>query len=79
MFNAGVSVFPWEKPALFTPTPPAAVLHIDQPTYYSSREVKELGAQSTKIRGSRSTGLLLTDNIIFTIYNTGPYVMKWEY
>lgn len=79
MLNSGVSVLPWEKPALFTPTPPAAVLHIGQPTYYSSREIKELGAQSTKIRGSRSTGLLLTDGVIFTVYNTGPYVMKWEY
>lgn len=79
MFNAGVSVLPWEKPALFTPTPPDNSITIDQPTYYSSREVKELGEQAVKIRGSRSTGVLLTDGGIFIVYNTGPGQMKWEY
>ncbi len=79
MFNAGVLVFPWEKPALFTPTLPQDSLYIDQPAYYSSREIKELGAQAVKIRNSRSTGVLLTDSGIFIIYNTGSGQMKWEY
>lgn len=79
MLNAGVAVFPWEKPVLFSPTPFAAAPHIGQPAYYSSKEIKELGAQALKIRGSRSTGILLSDGVIFTIYNTGPFVMKWEY
>ncbi len=79
MFNAGAAVFPWEKPVLFSPTPLPAAPYIGQPTYYSSKEVKELGAQAIKIRGSRSTGILLTDGIIFTVYNTGPFAMKWEY
>ncbi|WP_287826971.1 hypothetical protein [Oscillibacter sp.] len=79
MFNANVSVFPWEKPDIFSPTPPAAAPYISRPAYYSSREVKGLGAQAVKIRGSRSTGLLLTDGVIFTVYNTGPFAMKWEY
>ena len=79
MLNADVLVFPWEKPAVFSPTPLSAAPCIDRPAYYSSREVKGLGAQAVKIRGSRSTGLLLTDGTIFTIYNTGPFAMKWEY
>lgn len=44
MLNAGIAVFPWEKPPLFSPTPPAAAPRIERPAYYSSREVKELGA-----------------------------------
>ena len=79
MFNAGVSVLPWEKPDIFNPTPPAAAPYINRSAYYSSREVKGLGAQAVKIRGSRSTGLLLTDDAIFTVYNAGPFAMKWEY
>lgn len=79
MLNANVLVFPWEKPAVFSPTPLSAAPCIGRPAYYSSREVKGLGAQAVKIRGSRSTGLLLTDGAIFTIYNTGPFAMKWEY
>lgn len=79
MFNAGVSVLPWEKPNVFAPTPPDDTLTIDRPAYYSSREVKELGEQAVKIRNSRSTGVLLTGNDIFIVYNTGPGQMKWEY
>lgn len=79
MLKANVTVFPWKKPAIFRPTPLAAAPYINWPAYYSSREVKGLGAQAVKIRGSRSTGLLLTDGVIFTIYNTGTFAMKWEY
>ena len=79
MLNAGVAAFPWEKPVLFNSTPLSAAPYIGQSTYYSSREVKELGAQAVKIRGSRSTGILLTDGVIFAVYNTGPFAMKWEY
>jgi len=78
MLNADVSVLPWEKPALFAPTPPAGLTALDRPAYYSSREVKELGAQAVKIRGSRSTGVLLAGGNIFAVYNTGPGQMKWE-
>ena len=46
MLNADVSVLPWEKPALFSPTPPDDLTPLDRPAYYSSREVKELGAQA---------------------------------
>ena len=79
MLNADVSVLPWEKPALFAPTPPVDLTILDRPAYYNSREVKELGEQAIKIRGSRSTGVLLTDGGIFIVYNTGPGQMKWEY
>lgn len=79
MYNTGAVVFPWEKPVLFSPTPPAAAPFIERSSYYSSREIKELGEQAVKIRGSRSTGILLADNVIFTVYNTGPFAMTWEY
>lgn len=79
MLNAGVSVLPWEKPALFAPSLPDGATSVDRPAYYSSREVKELGEEAVKVRGSRSTGVLLTNSDIFIIYNTGPGQMKWEY
>lgn len=79
MLNAGVSVYPWEKPPLFSPTPPDDMPFIERPAYFSSREVKELGALAVKIRNSRSTGVLLTDGGIFVVYNIGPGLMKWEY
>lgn len=78
MYNAGVAVCPWEKPALFSPTPPAAGTQVEWPVYYNSREVKEIGPQRDKIRGSRATGVLLTRNDILAVYNTGDSVMKWE-
>jgi len=79
MLNADISTFPWEKPTVFQPVPPPAGTCISRPAYYSSREVKEIGPQSAKIRGSRSTGILLTNGGIFVVYNTASAQMKWEY
>lgn len=79
MFNVGILSFPWEKPVVFTPTPLYEPPYIEWPAYYSSREVKNLGALATKIRNSRAVGLLLMDGSIFAVYNTGPALMKWEY
>ena len=79
MHNAGVLVFPWEKIAVFQSSPPPAYTRVTQPAYYSSREVKEIGPQSSMIRGSRSTGVLLADGGIFVVYNTGNFQMKWEF
>lgn len=79
MLNANVAVLPWEKPDVFAPVPPHGLTCLDQPAYYSSREVKELGEQAVKVRGSRSTGVLLADGGIFIVYNTGAGQMKWEY
>lgn len=79
LLNAGVSTFPWQKPIIFTPTPLDQAPYIERPAYFSSREVKSLGASATKIRNSRSVGVLLTDGCIFSVYNTGPGLMKWEY
>lgn len=79
MLNVGVSAFPWQKPVIFTPTPLYEPPYIEWPTYFSSCEVKGLGAAATKIRNSRAVGVLLTDGCIFSVYNTGPALMKWEY
>lgn len=77
MHNTGVGVFPWQKAGVFGPTPPDGI-RIEWPVYYSSREVKEIGPQRDKIRGSRATGVLMTESDVFAVYNTGAAEMKWE-
>ena len=77
-YNAGLLTFPWEKPPVFQAELDDAGLYIG-PAYYSSREVKEIGAQATMIRGSRSTGVLVCDSGIYAVYNTADARMKWEY
>ncbi len=79
MFNVGIPFSPWEKPVVFTPTPLSEAPYIDGPSYFSSREVKQLGAAATKIRNSRAVGILLSGKQVFSVYNTGPALMKWEY
>ena len=79
MYQAGIPSLPWEKPTVFQPTPLPAGACASLPAYYSSREVKEIGPQSSKIRGSRSTGVLLSDAGIFVIYNTAAAKTMWEY
>lgn len=76
MYNADVGVFPWQKHAVFDPMPPDNI-RIEWPMYYSSREVKEIGPQRDKIRGSRATGVLLTENDVFAVYNAGGAEIKW--
>lgn len=79
MYNAGVVVFPWERPAIFQPDPPRSNCQIVRPAYYGSREIKEIGLQANKVRGSRATGVMLTDSGIFAVYNTGDFQMRWNY
>lgn len=79
MLNADVTAFPWEKPAVFRPVPPPPHTQVSRPTYFSSREVKEIGPQREMIRGSRAVGVLLTGRDIFVVYNTGASEMKWEF
>ncbi len=79
MLNAGMTVFSWEKPGVFQPVPPPPDTLLDRPTYFSSREVKEIGPQRSMIRGSRAVGVLLTGGEIFVVYNTGASEMNWEF
>lgn len=74
MHNADIPAFPWEKAPFSAASQSAAI-----PAYYTSREVKEIGPQGTKIKSSRATGILLTDGGIFLTYNTAKAQMKWEY
>lgn len=81
MMGAGVKVFRDEKPDVFFPEgrPPPKAPAVMEPAFYTSREVKEVGTELMKIRGARSTGMLLTKQQAFVVYNTGDALMKWEY
>lgn len=78
--HAGIPIFPDLKPALFTGAREAGCVTLRSlPLFYSSREIKELGAVTTKIKNSRSIGVLLSPHCVYAIYNTGNGVLKWEY
>ena len=78
MQNAGIRIFRDEKPEIFS-AGGSPVPMLDCPAYYSSREIKEIGIDAVKIRGSRMAGALLTSSGIFVIYNGDSYTMKWDY
>ena len=78
MWNAGVAVFRDEKPPVFAPAA-SSVSVTGSSAFYGSREIKEMGMETVKIRGSRMTGVLLALSGIFITYNGGPYQMKWDY
>lgn len=78
MKNAGITVFRDERPVVFAPIQNGDI-HIGIPSFFNSREIKELGTLFAKIRGARSVGVLLTENEIFPVYNLGDALMKWEY
>ena len=69
-----------ESPDLFTfYLTGETVGEIEAPAFYNSREIKEVGIDFTKIRSSRSVGVLLAPAGIFVTYNCGPGLMKWRY
>lgn len=78
MKRSGVSVFRDDRPAVFAPVWDENI-RIRSPSFYNSREIKELGTAFAKIRGARSVGVLLTEGEIFAVYNLGDALMKWEY
>lgn len=78
MENAGAAVFRDEKPEIFSPEG-SPVSEIEAPAFYNSREIKDVGIDFTKIRSSRSVGVLLAPAGIFITYNCGAGLMKWRY
>ena len=78
MRNAGIRIFRDEKPDIFS-AGGSPVSTLDCPAFYGSREIKEVGIDAVKIRGSRMAGALLAPAGIFVTYNGDSYTMKWDY
>lgn len=70
MCNAGIAVFRDEKPQMFS-SQGSPVSRLETPVFYSSREIKELGIETVKIRGARMVGVLLAPSGVFLTYNNG--------
>ena len=67
-----------EKSQIFSPEREATTLQ-SLPCFYSSREIKELGEVTLKIKSSRSLGILLAQHCVYAVYNTGSSILKWEH
>ena len=78
MLNTDALIFPWEKPMLRPPNTSPHELALGRPAYYTSLEVKDMGPQGMKIRGSRATGVLFTEQTLYAVYNTGSTDMRWD-
>lgn len=80
ILHSHIPLYPDEKPLLFPSggkSPPSFLR--SYPFFYTSREMKQLGSDTTKIRNSRCMGVLLTSQCVYVVYNTGNTLMKWEY
>lgn len=80
LYHAGIHIYPDGKPGIFTQeyqADPADVKKL--PLFYSSREIKALGPDMTKIKNSRTVGVLLAQQDVYVIYNAGDHILKWEY
>lgn len=79
LLHAGIPIFPDQKPPVFSKDREAgSVTMRSLPLFYSSREIKELGEVTTKIKNSRSMGILMAPHCVYAIYNTGSGILKWE-
>lgn len=77
--NAEIPFFRDRKPALFSGVSPDTVTVLPRPVFYHSREIKELGNETTKINNSRTIGILFADTCIYAVFYTGNSILKWEY
>ena len=60
LLRAGIPFFADQKPDIFRQNREAGILSMgDLPLFYSSREFKHIGPEATKIKNSRSMGVLL--------------------
>ena len=75
MRNAGVEIFRDQKPPVFSSD--FSGRGIRASCYYGSREVKEIGLDAVKIKSSRMTGMLLTEEKGYVVYYCGEALMKW--
>ncbi len=79
LLSAGIPFFADQKPDIFREGREAGILTMGNlPLFYSSREFKHIGPEATKIRNSRSIGVLLAPHCAYALYNTGDHVLKWE-
>lgn len=78
MRNAGIQLYRDEKAPVFSPGGYSGD-PISDAAFYSSREIKELGMEAVKIRGSRMAGTLLTQSGIYVTYNGAQNFAKWDY
>ena len=78
MLSCGVAVFRDQKPYLFSPDGFTGG-YFHSPAFYSSREIKEIGLETVKIRGSRMVGTLISPSGIFVTYNGAQNFAKWDY
>ena len=78
MLGAGVPLFHDEKAPIFESPYLASVPRPSGAVFYCPNEVKSIGLEATKIRSSRTSGILFDNERIYLTYNTGSTVMKWE-
>ncbi len=78
MSNAGIPIYRDEKPLIFSPKCKLSFF-TGAAVFYSSREIKEAGIETIKIKGSRMIGVLLTSSGLYLTYNSGPFLPKWDY
>ena len=76
MMNAGAVIYRDEKPPVFVPSA-SSPCRIEVPTFYDSREMKELGLEMVKIHGSRMVGSLMTPSHTFAVFNGMEAVPKY--
>lgn len=93
MENAGVEIYRDRKTPLFTPTDATACTDytsytaearrlgfkdIRSPSFYDSKEIRQLGPSAIKVKGARATGILVTEETLYVTYNTNHTLMAWD-
>ena len=79
MYQAGVLIFRDQKWELFSYEKKKVRRdNFSAPTFYNSRELKEVEQETEKIKNSRATGVLFAGLERYLVYHTGNGALKWQ-
>ena len=73
--RAGICLFRDQKAGIFEQTYQGRD-NLSFPVYYDSREIREMEI-GHMIGNSRATGILITSDAVYVVYNTGSGILKW--
>lgn len=77
-YNAGLMVFPDQKPAIFNhPPDPGMSYEFQKACFYDSFEIKAQHDEAVKIKSTRAVGCILTPRSGYFVYSVADRVIKW--
>ena len=76
-YNAGLMVFPDQKPAIFQQPDSGMDYEFQKACFYDSFEIKAQYDEMVKVKSTRAVGIILAKDAAYIVYSVGARIIKW--